>query len=179
MKVIIGPYINWVGPYQLADLLQHVGVSKDRCFKIGEWLADTWVNTVCQWIFNKRKRKVVVKLDRWDSWSADHTLSLIILPLLKQLHATKHGSPIVDNEDTPESMHGPENVEVDDKIHERWEYVMTEMIWTFEQISMDDWEAQYFSNGFSNYDVEGHKAHQARINNGLRLFGKYYQGLWD
>lgn len=176
MKVIIGPYLNWVGPYQLADLLQHFGVSKDRCFKIGEWLADTWVNTVCQWIYNKRKRKIVVKLDRWDSWSADHTLALIILPLLKQLQAHKHGSPIVDNEDTPEILHGPIDIEVDDKVHDRWEYVINEMIWAFEQINMDDWEAQFFTNG---YDVEGHKAHQARINNGLRLFGKYYQALWD
>jgi hypothetical protein len=29
MRVKIGPYRNWVGPYQLADLLQKFGVSKD------------------------------------------------------------------------------------------------------------------------------------------------------
>jgi hypothetical protein len=176
MKVTIGPYLNWVGPYQLADLLRYVGVSENRCFKIGEWLADTWLNTVCQWIYDKRKRRIVVKLDPWDSWSADHTLSLIILPLLKQLQATKHGSPIVDNADAPEDMHGSEDIQHDEKVHERWDYVLGEMIWAFEQITTDGWEDQYFTNG---YDREGHKAHQDRISNGLRLFGRYYQALWD
>jgi hypothetical protein len=28
-------------------------------------------------------------------------------------------------------------------------------------------------------DWEGMKAEQARITNGFRLFGKYYEGLWD
>jgi hypothetical protein len=29
------------------------------------------------------------------------------------------------------------------------------------------------------YDWEGRKAYEARIQNGFRLFGKYYQNLWD
>ena len=29
------------------------------------------------------------------------------------------------------------------------------------------------------YDAEGHKLHEARIQEGLELFGKYYQNLWD
>lgn len=29
------------------------------------------------------------------------------------------------------------------------------------------------------YDVEGHKLHEERIQEGLELFGKYYQNLWD
>ena len=29
------------------------------------------------------------------------------------------------------------------------------------------------------YDAEGHKIFMTRIENGFRLFGKYYQGLWD
>lgn len=28
-------------------------------------------------------------------------------------------------------------------------------------------------------DMEGLKAHDARMKNGFRLFGKYYEGLWD
>ena len=34
----------------------------------------------------------------------DHTLANIILPMLKQLQATKHGSPMVDIEDVPEEL---------------------------------------------------------------------------
>ena len=29
------------------------------------------------------------------------------------------------------------------------------------------------------FDSEGYTKHQERINNGLRLFGKYYRALWD
>ena len=61
MKVYIGPYRNWWGPYQLANLLQKVGVSDDRCDKIGEWLSDTWVDDLCQWIDSKEKRKIKVR----------------------------------------------------------------------------------------------------------------------
>ena len=29
------------------------------------------------------------------------------------------------------------------------------------------------------YDFVGMKRHQDRMSNGFRLFGKYYEGLWD
>lgn len=29
------------------------------------------------------------------------------------------------------------------------------------------------------YDIEGHQLHQARIQEGFELFGKYFQNLWD
>jgi hypothetical protein len=34
----------------------------------------------------------------------DHTLSHIVLPMLKQLKKDKHGSPLVDDEDVPEEL---------------------------------------------------------------------------
>jgi hypothetical protein len=34
-------------------------------------------------------------------------------------------------------------------------------------------------NHTAKFDVEGYQAHSKRIDNGLRLFGKYYRGLWD
>ena len=52
-----------------------------------------------QWLHEKKKRTVYVKIDKYDTWSMDHTLSLIIVPMLKQLKATQHGSPNVDDED--------------------------------------------------------------------------------
>ena len=44
--------------------------------------------------------------------------------------------------------------------------------------------AKYFEmrsgpNDTFKVDREGMEAHQARITNGFRLFGKYYEGLWD
>jgi len=34
MKVKIGPYINWFGPYQFADLFKYIGFSEETCEKI-------------------------------------------------------------------------------------------------------------------------------------------------
>ena len=35
MKVYIGEYPSWFGPYQLADLTQKLGVSEGRAFQLG------------------------------------------------------------------------------------------------------------------------------------------------
>ena len=32
---------------------------------------------------------------------------------------------------------------------------------------------------YNDWDMEGMKAEQERISNGFRLFGKYYESLWD
>jgi len=45
-----------------------------------------------------------VKIDRWDTWSMDHTLAHIIITMLKQLKETKHGAPCTDDEDVPEYL---------------------------------------------------------------------------
>ena len=149
----------------------------------------------------------VIKIDRYDTWSMDTTLAQIILPMLRQLNATKHGSPLVDVEDVPEHLHptepaGPDNGYTDNTVHERWEWIMNELIWTFEQLHPDsDWESQYHSGEIDivwgqpdaqgltemlkgpkdthRFDADGYQRHQARISNGLRLFGTYYRGLWD
>jgi hypothetical protein len=133
----------------------------------------------------------------WDTWSMDHTLALIIVPMLKQLKETKHGAPFVDDEDVPKELKStsapPKENEwdTDDNHFKRWDYVLDEMIWAFEQKCRDDWESDYYrmeegaGDGFPGgyklvwEDLEGRKAHQERISNGLRLFGKYYESLWD
>ena len=216
MKVKIGNYLTYWGPYQIAELLMFWEPRDSvRTHEFGKWLAgdehETWLSKVCQWIYSKRKRTVKIKLDRWDTWNADDTLSLIILPVLKQLKQDKQGSAIVDPEDVPEDIRPPDGVErlsdEDTTVQARWEWVLDEIIWTFEQLQPDyDWEAQYQSGEVdilwkpAKIDVDGDpelyemvngpkhtftvdreatKKHQDRISNGLRLFGKYYQGLWS
>jgi hypothetical protein len=226
MKVYIGPYRDWFGPYQLADLLQKVGVSKDTCYKIGQKLAGdeptsaitlsttlkrkpTVLARFLEWVHSKKKRKVKIKLHAYDTWNMDSTLSIIILPMLKQLKETKHGSPCVDDADVPEhlrsTMAAPKENEwdTDSLFHDRWEWVIHEMIWAFEQLQPDfDWETQYYSgesdilfkktedgsdtyqmkigpNDTRVFDAEGYKQHNERIQRGLILFGKYYRSLWD
>lgn len=41
------------------------------------------------------------------------------------------------------------------------------------------WEMVHGPNHTAVFDAEGHRKEAARIANGFRLFGKYYQGLWD
>ena len=149
-----------------------------------------------------------VKIDKWDTWSMDSTLAQIILPMLKQLKATKHGAPFVDDEDVPEELRSTsappkENeYDIDDNHFKRWDWVLDEMIQAFECKFDDSWEEQYFtgecdyifvkdeSDSNTSRMVEGPKhtrktdwdafhAHVERNRNGYRLFGKYYEGLWD
>ena len=202
MKVKIGPYKKWWGPHQLAELIPFI--SEDTKDRIGDWLAETWVDKVCECFYNKSERTIKVRIDPYDTWSMDNTLAHIILPMLKQLKATKHGSPLVDDEDLPEHMrHGDPN-EHDNWIHYKWDWVLNEMIWAFEQELDDSWEDKFyhgtpvysdtlFDDDGNDYqqpqiiqtnpdywvDYEGIKEYNNRIDNGFRLFGKYYRNLWD
>jgi hypothetical protein len=169
MKVYIGPYLDWWGPYQIADLLRYVGVSEERCNVIGERLASTRLRGLCEWIWERRKRKVRVRIDPYDVYSMDSTLALIILPMLRMLKDNKNGAPYTDDEDAPEHLRSTTPREpdwgTDSNIHKRWDWIMGEMVFAFEEVVKDD--------------VEYDQAVADRVNNGLRLFGKYYQALWD
>jgi len=136
------------------------------------------------WLYDKfgysPKQKIKVHIDPWDTWSMDHTLAPIILPMLVQLKATKHGAPFVDLNDVPKELHGKkltkkqkENGEVDDKHFERWDWVLDEMIYAFDCKANKDDVYMRFD------DRDEQVKEQERISNGFRLFGKYYEGLWD
>ena len=135
-----------------------------------------------------------IKIDRWDSWSADYTLAEIILPVLVQLKNDHQGAPFVDPDDVPEYLkpsHMLEDDNVDNTHFERWEWVLDEMIFAFSSKVEKDWEEQYrgpfisdesgsiMGGHFEWVDNEGRKAHQERMSNGFRLFGKYYENLWN
>jgi hypothetical protein len=148
MKVNIGTYKSWFGPHQMADLLQKVGVSEDRCYKIGEWLSETPVTWVCQKIEDKRKRKISIKIDKWDTWSMDHTLSLIVLPMLKQLKERKHGAP-ADMEgfgrcsynngtQTHFGFYKQGDEDADAAGFTQWDGILEKMIWSFTEIVKDE-----------------------------------------
>ena len=254
MYVKIGPYVNWVGPYQIADKIffwcekyPSDELAERWDYRAQDWLGEflahgfskeeqddgifsrrrkerhtTWFYKLLTWIHSKQKRKIVVKLDRYDHWNVDGTLSPIILPLLKELKKHKHGSGYIDLEDVPEHMRQTSTESHDTQqcfdfyieaevqghdVHTRYEWALDEMIWAFEQLQPDvDWEAQYSTGEIDmrsvpckwdangkvlayemkdgpehtyKVDWDARMAHQKRIDNGLRLFGKYYQTLWD
>ena len=158
-------------------------------------------NWLYNWFGYSPKQKTSIRIDNYDTWSMDDTLAPIILPMLKQLKASKHGAPAVEFKDVPEELMPPdaeavkklymENGETDENFFKRWDYVLDEMIWAFEQKCRDDWQDDYYGdyvedpkNGsmagsFEWIDHEGRAAHQERMSNGFKLFGKYYESLWD
>ena len=241
MKVYISNYRNhWISPYKiieavffwtdwsrcgrwtLTETLEDEKRDKSAWVDHPEWV-DRWadrltpisgfINRVLDFI---HPRVEYVKINRWDTWSMDSTLAQIVLPMLRQLQATKHGAPFIDDEDVPEHLHStaadPKENEWDtDSNHFlRWDWVLAEMIYAFEKKNQDDWSSEFHSgeidmvwvpvdadgnevpkgehrhyrmergpNDTSHWDREGMEAVQKRITNGFRLFGKYYEALWD
>lgn len=150
----------------------------------------------------RRPRKEQVMYHKHDTWSLDHTLAIVILPGLKQLRDTNHGFSTVDNEDVPEHLRSEEKDEWGclKNGEARWLWVMDEMIWAFTQIA-EDYPADFSNGGLIDYkweklptggsqlnkgpnhtysvDHEAQKSYHKRIDNGTKLFGKYFRSLWD
>ena len=202
MKIYINKYKDhWISPYTVLEK-----VFFWREIDYDEPIIDKWsdrLTPICQGI-----QKVLdfihpkinyVKIDRWDTWSMDYTLSFIVVPMLKQLKETKHGAPFVDDEDVPEELKSTSappkenDYDTDENHFKRWDWALNEMIWAFEQNLDNNSEEKFFDHAewdekekdFGKnlhkikIDQVGLKAHQDRKANGFRLFGKYYQGLWD
>jgi len=124
---------------------------------------------------------VQVTIHDYDVWSMDSTLALIIVPMLKRLKELQHGHP-------------------SNLTEEYWNEMLDEMIWAFEQ-KLIDWHEQYIiQHGEIDWDStekdeagnsiirwirepiidrEARDAHQARMDNGFKLFGEWYEHLWD
>lgn len=209
MKVKIGPYLTWWGPYQIADLLfgnpeKYLPEEEETwrhrwSEKLGDWLAKTWVADFCQWIYDKRERMVYVRIDNYDVWNMDETLRHIIGPMFIRLKAIKHGSGFIDDEDVPEHLRstapgardGCEAWDSDHNLHKRYDWLLDELIWAF---TTDHEEAK---NGFYDWskvnkeddlnkqihsmkvDRDSLEAYEKRLQKAYCLFGKYYQTFWD
>jgi len=170
MKVKISPYKYWVGPYQLAEkILFWKDRDDDIVHKFGEWLADIeWLYNLCEWTYSKKKRTVKVHIDEYDMWDLDHTLALIILPALKQLKATRNGHPcgILPDPNGETELGKPCG---NCGCEKEWDIILDKMIWSFEQVLDDD---------ILVHAPDAYKAYQKKVQEGLELFGKYYQSLW-
>lgn len=220
MKIDIGPYSSDLIPISSWERRYEMWRSGKFYHNEEDW---NWFDEIVYKIFEKleklalpinrwsynRERKVKIRIDSYDVWNADHTLALVIHPVLVKLKQVQHGSGFVDLDDVPEHLRpteeaGPSNGYTDNTIHARWAWVLDEMIWTFEQLSKDDKGENQFSHNVEqlelnleednsvsfNYqknpakpkywvDTEAKKLHNDRIENGLRLFAKYYLNLWD
>jgi len=212
MKINIGPYKGHITTHKLkCNYLEFM--YGDDWFEIKKeqyvWIDHIVVGILdgidyCLKPVNRfRDRKIKIKYHNYDTWNLDHTLAMIILPGLKQLKATNHGYGQVDNEDLPTACLKDASGE------ERWEWVMDEMIWAFDELVNHCPGAEEFNSGEHdvvwtkvdvhgnddpdgtlyrmdngpnhtfNVDFEGRKKYDDRIQRALILFGKYYRSLWD
>jgi len=179
MKINIGPYKDWLGPYQLAEKLcfwvkdvhDEYGIRSKPDWVhdvVGEFLAhgfqkknedfdfmnddrsNTWLYNLLLWIDKKKKRNVDIQINKYDTWSMDATLALVIVPMLKQLRDTTHGYPADFAKDDQSNWSGQEQFEgegfeyPEDIGAAEWEATLNKMIWAFEQVN-EDWEEQYHS----------------------------------
>ena len=222
MKVYISNYRDhWLSPYTILKAVCFWEKDDDVFYnledkpghKYKKWI--NRLNPICmgiQKVLNYIHPKInYVKIDRWDTWSMDHTLAYIILPMLKQLKDSKHGAPNVDDEDVPKELRSiyafpKEEYDVDGNHFARWDWVLDEMIFAFECKNDESWQDAYRSgeidwkseacgwdeNGKATMykhvdgpnhtyecDYDGMKVVEDRIQNGFRLFGRYYSNLWD
>lgn len=196
MKVNITKYKSWATAPNLPDYFP-------------DWI-DLGIQKVINIVWNSwgRDRKEEVRIDPWDTWNLDSTLALIVTPMLKQLIEKQHGSPFVEYKDAPkeftpteeEIKKSQEEGDTDPYWHERWTWVLNEMLFAFEMTNMD-WESKFHTGvtdivwkkiedtefsemtkgpkDTSKFDKEGYEEVANRIQKGYRLFGTYYQGLWD
>ncbi len=155
-----------------------------------------------------QEQKVSVEIEPFDVWSMDTTLAHIVVPMLKRMQEDKHGAPFVENIDVPDHLHMTEEDKeeynkgtVDDNWFLRWDYILGEMLFAFES-KLTNWEDEFYSGNtdiqWDKVELEGEEYYEAkegpndtfkvdrdginkvqkRIDNGFRLFGKYYNNLW-
>lgn len=130
------------------------------------------------------ERQVEVEVHDYDTWSLNHTLAKIIYPALIRFREITNSYPMVDDEDVPDmepqgarmvaDLHG---ITKNSYEYDRWINVLDQMIFSFHCLYMDNsWEDDYYQRGTSHEEIA---VVEERINNGFRLFGKYYGTLWN
>jgi hypothetical protein len=223
MKVYISAYrYHWISPYTILEKVCFWEKDNDVFYNHEDKpnnKYEKWINilspicgAISKFLDFVHPKINYVKIDKWDTWSMDATLGMIVLPMLKQLKETKQGAPFVDDEDVPDELKttsapAKENeYDVDDNHFKRWDWALDEMIFAFHSKQDDSWQDAFRSgvhdmktvacawddngkatmyqwvegpNNTYKCDYEGMKVVEARIQNGFRLFGKYYQNLWD
>lgn len=172
MRVIMGPYRSFWTTQDLETWWYKTRYGKydweikkkdrDRWDHAFEAFANFWQITVCvpvNWLKNKCEREIKIKIHDYDTWSMDATLAPIILPMLKQLNKTKHGAPWTKDEDVPEELRStaapPKENEYDTDANHflRWDWIIGEMIWAFEQL-VDEDNDDLFYTGEAQYMMQ-------------------------
>lgn len=216
MYVKIGKYRNWLSTTRFELWMEKKGVSEKVSECIGNIIQPVF--DICWNNLRSQDQNIKVRIDPEDTWNMEYTLSHIILPMLIQFKKDKQGAPFTDDGDVPKKLRSTQSKpwdkdtgEVDEFHFKRWDYILGEMIFAFENIKDCSWEEKFYSGEHDIYwektekedtdpitgkkvylqemklgpkntfevDKMGFEKYSKRIDNGLRLFGKYYRKLWD
>lgn len=152
-------------------------------------------------------KKCNVEVTYGSEWNADWTIATMVLPLLQKVKECKQGAPFTSDEDVPEHLRSTacapvEEWETDDNWFKRWEYILDEIIFAMQEIANGNENEPPFhtkegemvmkeinpETGLGDIVFEGwestpeseeaHRSYHARVQNGCRLFGKYFTALW-
>ena len=141
-----------------------------------------------------KEQHISVKVDKWDTYNMDVTLAHIVHPMLVQLKNS-------DTKGVPVFLEGEQDAPIQYETDEEcWDWILGEMIFAFKS-KLYDWEEEFTSgvwdmelkdkiepgkmemlegpNHTYKVDQKGMKKYRDRVANGFRLFGKYYDHLWD
>lgn len=134
----------------------------------------------------------VVKLDRWDTWSVDYTMTQIILPLLQQFrHDLKYTSSVPFLEE----FYDETGKELVDSPIDSWKEIIDTMIIGFQDMWDEHHNVKWDEYTFGDIDNVVHikedgsmkisgeylqkvRESQEKRQKSLELFAKHYQQLW-
>lgn len=138
-----------------------------------------------------------VVIHAYDCWSADHTLAMILHPLLKRVKA--------DTRSTPCSVYDTLDEDISEEAHERaykkWQLILDQMIFSMQEIAnlehnepkmpknahWKEWKDETGRDRMEfiwddeqerkKYEKETYE-YQRKIQEGCELFGKHFRDLW-
>ena len=182
MKVKMGPYKNYIGPYQIAQKIffwtENKYWYKDDSDQWPEWvehfgdflaygkypaLGDepkTLLYKLLLWIDARRKRSISIKIDNYDTWDLNTTMCMILHPSLIQLKETNHGCAQVEESDVPKEFHWSHLEPESEWNHseEQFQQKLKAWDWVMDEMifacwsEINDWESEYYRD--SEYTTE-------------------------
>ena len=173
MKVFIGKYRGNFFGADIDKFCEKIGFSEKASERICDFLWFTCkIDKIATFWYDvySSKRKVKIRVDKYDTYNFDNTLATIILPCLKQYRSNSFSIFIADKGDAPCTYYNDD--------FKRWEWIVDQMIYSFNEIANNpDGDFNFWTE--DGHDKNGYECYRIRVDNGLRLFGRYYRNLWE